>query len=568
MKHAHLPAGTYRARVKSRRTIKDRGSHAVELTFACTAKHLAGRVVSGRFWGAVLIDRARALRQGQPVDVDVSTRQSSRGKRFTVVKDFRPAGNPTVVSFVSGICTGPTGGSGAVQHEFGPAAVVTEHDQAELEASMRELRERGIEPPPLPILDSEVLANINGLIVAGPNPVVTHGHDSQFLARADGFAADCSRSMLKVGGKEGLRTLVAADEVFARYARAESSIQPASPAHLSVFEYTDDLVLYQQAHGGSVARYRGIAWGRRCVVDFDGPNGLADVLQQARHFVTALVRLGVPHEQILTFFSGNRGVHVMFPSGVAGMAPQTNFEFATGQFCQVIADQATIMLSPPTVTPHSGAGSDAAHGGGLPTGVWDPRGEATWHEAIDWNMYKPNAMLRAPNTRHEDTGLYKVLLTLDELHSLDVDAIRQLAAAPRPFEPPAWQSRPLDVLCHLWSYAVAFANSRTFAVAQSVDVGSWVYGDTFDFMRNGAPELTRAKRLFRAAVNLLQVGCSRGAVYQLLSPAASMSGLSPTEISRQIDGAVSHIRKPRPVRLDAGFAPPGGPQTPNPDERR
>lgn len=568
MKHAHLPAGTYRARVKSRRTINNRGSHAVELTFACTAKHLAGRVVSGRFWGHVLVARALALQQDQLVDVDVSTQQSSRGKRFTVVKDFRPAGNPTVVSFVSGICTGPTGGSGTVHHEFGPAAVVTEHDQAELDAGMRELRERGIEPPPLPILDSEVLANMNGLIVAGPKPVETHGDESQFHAHADRFAADCSRSMLRVGGEKGLRTLVAADEVFARYARVEPSVQPESPAHLSVFEYTADLVLYQQAHGGSVAGYRGITWGRRCVVDFDGPNGLTDVLRPARHFVTALVRLGIPHEQILTFFSGNRGVHVMFPSGVAGMAPQTNFEFATGQFCQVIADQATIMLSPPTATRPSGAGSNATQSGRTPADGWDPRDDSMWHEAIDWNMYKPNAMLRAPNTRHEETGLYKVLLTLDELHSLDVDAIRQLAASPRPFEPPAWQSAPLDVLCHLWSYAVAFANSRTYAVTQSVDNGSWVYGDTFDFMRNGAPELTRAKRLFRAAVNLLQVGCSRGAVYQLLSPAALMCGLSPTEIARQIDGAVSYMRKPRPVRLDAGFAPPGGPQKPKSDERR
>ena len=568
MKHAHLKAGTYRAQVRSRRTIRDRGQHAVEVAFACTVKHLAGRIVSGRFWGHVLIERAKALRQGQLVDVDVSTRRSTRGKPHTVVRDFRPAGNPTVVSFVSGICTGPNGDKGAVHHEFGPAAVVTEHDQAELEAGMRELRERGVEPPPLPIIDSAVLANINGLIVAGPNPVVTHGDDSQFLPRADRFAADCSRSMLKVGGKKGLRTLVAADEVFARYARVEPSVQPESPAHLSVFEYTDDLVLYQQAHGGSVAGYRGITWGRRCVVDFDGPNGLADVLRPARHFVTALVRLGIQQEQILTFFSGNRGVHVMFPSGVAGMAPQTNFEFATGQFCQVIADQATIMLSPPIATRHSGARSNATQSGRVPAGGWDPRDEAMWHEAIDWNMYKPNAMLRAPNTRHEDTGLYKVLLTLDEFHSLGVDAIRQLAAAPRPFEPPAWQSRPLDELCHLWSYAVAFASSRTFAVAQRVDAGSWVYGDTFDFMRNGAPELTRAKRLFRAAANLLQVGCSRGAVYQLLSPAALMSGLSPTDISRQIDGAVSFMRKPRSVRLDAGFEPPGGPQKPKPDERR
>ncbi len=554
MKNAHMQPGTYRARVKSRRTIRDRGRHAVDVSFACTEKPLAGRPVSGRFFGHVLIERARALHQGQLVDVDVVTRRSTRGKPYTTVKDFRLAGKSTVVTFVNGVCTEPTGG---IAHEFGPAALVTELSLAELEADRRELREQGIEPPPLPILHSSVLAQIKGLIVTGPKAVRKNDDASHFSVQADKFAADCSRSMLRVGGKKGRRTLVATDEVFAQYARVEPTVQPEMPAHLSVFEYTHDLRVYQQAHGGSVAGYRGVAWCRRCVVDFDGPNSLADVLQPARYFVTALVRLGIPEEQILVFFSGNRGVHVMFPSGVGGMAPRTNFEFATGQFCQVIADQATIMLCSPATALDERCAADASRGSQAPAVAWDPRDDATWHEAIDWNMYKPNAMLRAPNTRHEETGLYKIVLNFEELHVLDVDAIRQLAAAPRPFDPPAWQSTPLYVLSDLWPYAVAFADSRTFAMTQSIDSGDWVYGDTFDFMHNGAPVLTRAKRLFRAAVNLLQVGCSRGAAYQLLSPAALMCGLSPTEISHQIDGAVSYMRRPRQVRTSETASWPG-----------
>jgi hypothetical protein len=490
--------------------------------------------VAGRFHRHVLIERARALQQGQLVDVDVVIERSRLGKPHPTVKDFRAAGSPTVVSFVGGICTDAANGAATPHHDFGPAALCTEHDEADLEEQMRALRERGINPPPLPLLDSETLAEINDLILNGSKQVVTPGDESHCHAHAQSFAADCSLSMLRVGGKKGLRTLVNADDVFARYARVEQSVRPEVPTHLSVFQYADDLTLYQQAHGGSVAGYRGVTWARRCVVDFDGQNGLTDVLPPARRFVTALVRLGIPREQILIFYSGNRGVHVMFPSCCAGMRPQTNFEFATGQFSQVIADQATRMLGP-----HLGLGD-----------------EATWHEAIDWNMYRPNAMLRAPNTRQEETSLYKVRLTFDEFHSLDVDEIQKLAAAPRPFEPPAWESPTLDVLSQLWSYAVAVANSRTFAVTQSVDAGSWVYGDTFDFMHNGAPELTRAKRLFRAAVNLLQVGCSRKAAYQLLSPSALMSGLSPAETEQQIEGAVAYLRKRRPVRLDAGFAPP------------
>ena len=552
MKHAYVRPGTYRARVRSRRTINERGRTAIELTFAFTEQHLAGQLVTGRFWRQVLLERARALRQGQLVDVDVITKRSRRGEHQTTVRDFRGAGSPTVVSFVGGICTGSGGDSRAVHHEFGPAALCTERDEADLEEQMRALRERGIDPPPLPLLDSDTLADINGLILKGAKRGVSRSDKGKGCAPASSFAAVHSLAMESVGGKKGRRMLVNADDAFAAYASVESSVRPELPAHLSVFQYTDDLVLYQQAHAGSVAGYRGITWARRCVVDFDGQNGLADVLQPARYFVTALVRLGIPQEQILIFYSGNRGVHVMFPSCCAGMAPQTNFEFATGQFNQVIADQATLILSL-----HPRLGDGAAQQVRVSAPECGPRDDATWHEAIDWNMYSPNAMLRAPNTRHEETGLYKVRLTVDEFHSLDIDEIQKIAAAPRPFEPPAWKSPTLEVLGELWSYAVAVANSRTFAVTQSVDAGSWVYGDTFDFMHNGAPELTRAKRLFRAAVNLLQVGCSRKVAYQLLSPAALMSGLGPAETEQQIEGAVAYLRKRRPVRLDAGFAPPG-----------
>ena len=109
MKHLYVRPGTYRAQVKSRRTIKERGRTAIELTFTLEEKHLSGQCVTGRFWRHVLLERATTLCQGQPVEVDVITGPSRRGKPHTTVKDFRPAGSPTVVSFVGGICTDVNG---------------------------------------------------------------------------------------------------------------------------------------------------------------------------------------------------------------------------------------------------------------------------------------------------------------------------------------------------------------------------------------------------------------------------------------------------------------------------
>ena len=151
----------------------------------------------------------------------------------------------------------------------------------------------------------------------------------------------------------------------------------------------------------------------------------------------------------------------------------------------------------------------------------------------------------APNTLHEETGLYKIQLAIDELLTLDTDQIQSLARNPRPFGVSATQAHPQGLMCELWEYACAVADSRTFAMPRSTNGGGWVFRDTFDFMMNGAPEGTRAQRLFRAAVNLLQIGCPRAAVVQLLGPAALMSGLSPDDAERQLDGAILHLKKPR-----------------------
>jgi len=146
--------------------------------------------------------------------------------------------------------------------------------------------------------------------------------------------------------------------------------------------------------------------------------------------------------------------------------------------------------------------------------------------------------------------------------SLDAEAIQALATAPRPFEvgmQAGVRPQAADVLLsELWRYAVAVADSRSFAVEQVVDRGSWVFADTFDYMHNGAPEQTRVPRLFRAALNLLQVGCPRSAVYQLLSPASLMSGLAPTEVARQLEGAIRFMQRPRSITVAAGFENRGG----------
>lgn len=55
-------------------------------------------------------------------------------------------------------------------------------------------------------------------------------------------------------------------------------------------------------------------------------------------------------------------------------------------------------------------------------------------ETLDLKIYDANRILRAPNTKHEKTGLYKIQLAYDELQYLTVDEIKKLAEQPREFE--------------------------------------------------------------------------------------------------------------------------------------
>ena len=54
---------------------------------------------------------------------------------------------------------------------------------------------------------------------------------------------------------------------------------------------------------------------------------------------------------------------------------------------------------------------------------------------LDTSIYEMLRLWRCPNSRHGTSGLFKTRLTLGELETLDMDAIRTLAVSPRPFPP-------------------------------------------------------------------------------------------------------------------------------------
>jgi hypothetical protein len=429
-----------------------------------------GRPLAFRVWGEGKKQRARALRQGEQLIVAVTQVTLDSGTRVNRVSDFRAENEVSVIEVIEG--GRPTG--------FGAACGGGRPD-ADF-------------PPEL--LDRLRAAVGRGVAEAVQPELLTPRHRPAF---ADEYAT----GFHWVGGKSGQRDLVGFDRILGQYAACDPAVPTDVPGFISIDQYSSDLARYSEEHDGSLAGYRGRCWGRWLVIDLDGDGtdaGLDGNLNDTRLIVCALLALGVPAEAVVVFFSGRRGVHIMWPSQVLAAAPKDGFDATAGIVCRCIA--------------------------GL-VGV-----------EVDMAVYKPLAALRAPNTRHEETGLHKVLLPLEDLAGLNATTVKQLAAEPRPFVMPDWSVSPVPLLHELWIAACqvgAGTRRRTAAVTTGE---RWIFGDTFDLMVHGAPEGTRGMRFFKAAMNLLDFDCPAPLLHALLEPAAQLSGYPMNEFTAQIQGAI------------------------------
>lgn len=148
----------------------------------------------------------------------------------------------------------------------------------------------------------------------------------------------------------------------------------------------------------SVAGFDGEHTAEAFVIDVDRENDLAGALVDARNLVARLVAYyDVPVSAVHPSFSGAKGFHIAIPIEciTPDKSPRKNFSVAFRGLAHDIAD-------------------------GM--------------ESVDLKIYEPRRILRMQNTINEKTGLYKIPLTVEELNSLDIEEIKQLATGPRVIE--------------------------------------------------------------------------------------------------------------------------------------
>ena len=488
-----LPHGTYRSRVLRRRSIAETTvsgkSHGmcVELTVVIVDGPHATQQLPFTVFGEARTRRARLLQQGEAVWIHVVTGSGVDGRPFNRVVDFGAAGQASAVDIQHAMHS-PKGALAPPRPDH--TTVPCLRPEAELLGKLRTAVDGGGVPD---------AASVPVWVEQDPMAATSIQHE-----HAEAFSLGFWASR-----KRNAREIVDHDVMFHGLAAVNDGTPMPGEGYLSLYQYSTELAAHRdRSPKTSLAGYRGQTWARWLAIDLDGDgsvNGLGRILGDARRSVTVLTALGVPKSHVLVFFSGGRGVHVLFPAMAFAAAPMDGFEKVAGAACGVIAELAKV--------------------------------------TIDESLYTPLKSLRVHNTRHDETGLYKVLIGQDELESMTCEALLRLARQPRPFAVPDWRVPPARLLVELWKNACRAAEATRQPIAlpawaSNMTGQRWIFADTLDLIIHGAPEGSRGSRFFRAAMNLLDFNCPEELLAALLEPAARLSNYPDHEFTAQINGAI------------------------------
>jgi hypothetical protein len=170
--------------------------------------------------------------------------------------------------------------------------------------------------------------------------------------------------------------------------------------YATYFLFSDDLLTYMSVQEGapSVSGYDGKAAASFLPIDLDHEE-LAPALEAARLLDKLLVEewhIDPAGRQI--YFSGAKGFHLLLDCRLFGrVAPSKNLPALFDALRRHLAQE-------------------------LPEPL---------RATVDLSIKDRMRLLRLPNTIHERSKLYKVILTADELHRLDAAQMRDLARRPR-----------------------------------------------------------------------------------------------------------------------------------------
>jgi hypothetical protein len=306
-----------------------------------------------------------------------------------------------------------------------------------------------------------------------------------------------------VGHRAGRRRAVDWRLAFDAYAACDPRAALDREAYLSHFVFGDDFRTYLERNG-SEAAFNGPCGADWLFWDIDRPGDLASALSDARRLAGAILDRyrELDDDALLVFLSGGKGMHIGIPTALWGPSPCGCFHETAKRFALAHGEQAGVL--------------------------------------VDGTIYSKTRLLRAPNSRHPKTGLFKRRLALDELMHLKPEAVVELARHPEPFRV-SRPDGPSPTAAADWLEAGRTVERRAEDRRAAYRDGSArLTATTRAFIRDGASDGERALQLFRAAANLAEFDCPPELAHALLSEAALDSGLTPSETKRQIECGFNH----------------------------
>ena len=297
-------------------------------------------------------------------------------------------------------------------------------------------------------------------------------------------------------------------QAFLAYLEADERAECHRVAFLSLFHFGREFVEHV-GRCGSVKGFTGPVGADWVCFDLDRTDLETARLHACKLVAFILERFALGEDDALFFPSGSKGFHVCLPAELMGSpAPSGDFAAVAGEFCARVA---------------AGAGV-----------------------AVD-SIYDSMRLFRAPNSRHNKTGLHKVPLTWRELSSMSAPRIQELAREPRCRElreaPP-----PCPVAVSDWQAAEAAVRNRKARPPQAAEREPALNGLTWGVLSDGIieqggagalgidgkPAAGRHKVLFSVAADLGRLGCSPELAVGLLLDIGLRSGLPRADVERAI----------------------------------
>lgn len=241
---------------------------------------------------------------------------------------------------------------------------------------------------------------------------------------------------------------------------------PSTPidCYTTYFRFDDLFLEHFNNNYQSVSKYQGKCISDYIPIDIDNKN-LNESLRICRDFVNNLkYEYDIEPDSLGIFFSGSKGFHIEIPVGLLGdIKPSSDLPVKYKRFI-------------------------------LSFGSW----------GFDTAIYEKVRLWRVENSFNSKSGLYKVRLTPNELYSLPLKEIQQIASKPRDSSNfPTYDDWDCNKnLSLLWKEAVKITKPKKKLISSKQNYD-------FDFLSKGVQKGYRNDTAFKNAKKLKRVGIQK-----------------------------------------------------------